>query len=289
MPSMDPQYLVLVSAEDPVASRVVERWGTPEATGWSVDGVPIRRLGDECLVLRRPGFHIHDERVDARLPAELRDRRITLVFPSIHRSEQNIECLTVHPLGNPGPEAEVGGRPGTFAPTDPRRMTALLRQLRERGHEASLGATFEATHHGPEVDLPAFFVEIGYGSAAGPSEAAVRILADEIPRIVPEPTDRIALGIGGGHYAPHFTDLAFRRRWAFGHILSRHALATLDAATARRAWEASEGAEGILYARAEDAELPALAGIAPRLRDGDAPRGGRSDAATGASRSASGT
>ena len=286
---MNPRYLVLASEEDPVAARVRARWGTPEATGWVVDGTPIRRLGTEGLLLRRPVLHIHDERVDLRLPHELREGRVTLVFPSIHRSEQNVECLTVHPLGNTGPAAEVGGRPRTLAPTDPRRMVAVLRRLDEAARAVGLSATFEATHHGPELALPAFFVEIGYGLAAEPSEGAVGILAEVIPEIVADPADRVAVGVGGGHYAPHFTALALRRRWAFGHILSRHALEKIDAATAGAAWDGTDGAEGVLYARAEDAKLPALAGVGPRLRDGDAPFRATGTGPTGASRRASGT
>ncbi len=281
--------VVIASATDPVATRVAERWGTPPAAGAMVDGAPLRQLSPTTLLLRRPGAHVRDERVDLRLPAELRARGVTLVFPSIHRSEQQVECLTVHPLGNAGPTAEIGGRPRTFVPADPRRMTALLRALRERAAAAGLPATFEATHHGPEVALPAFFAEIGYGAAPGPSEAAVRVLAEEIPRIEPDPGDRVALGAGGGHYAPHFTDLAVRRRWAFGHLLSRHALATIDSATALAAWAATPGAEGVLFARAEDAHLPALAGLGPRLKEGDAPRRPVGGAATGASPTASGT
>ncbi len=286
---MEPAYLVLVSAEDPVAARVSERWGTPEATGWVVDGAPIRRLGTASLLLRRPGRHIFDERVDLRLPAELQDRGVSLVFPSIHRSEQNVECLTVHPLGNPGPSAEVGGRPRTLVRTDPQRMANALRQLHEQARIVGLPATYEATHHGPEVALPAFFVEIGYGTAPAPSAEAVRILAGVIPEIVPDAGDRVALAVGGGHYAPHFTDLALRRTWAFGHLLSRHALGDLDAPTALAAWSGTPGAEGVLFARAEDSKLPALTGLGRRLRDGDAPLRSREVAATAASRSASGT
>lgn len=286
---MDPSYLVLASAEDPVASRVLERWGTLESTGWVVEGAPIRRLGPRALLLRRPGRHIHDEQVDLRLPSELRERRVTLVFPSMHRSERNVECLTVHPLGNPGPSAEVGGRPRMLVPTDPRRMTAVLRRLSEGGRDLSLAATFEATHHGPEVALPAFFVEIGYGTADAPPEGAVRLLAEVLPDIEPDRGDRVALGVGGGHYVPHFTDLARRRRWAFGHLLSRHAIETLDAVTARAAWIGTDGAEGILYSRAEDAAHPVFRELGPRLRDRDAPARSNGPDPTVASRSASGT
>ena len=117
----------------------------------------------------------------------------------------------------------------------------------------------------------------------------MKILADVIPAIVPDASDRVALGVGGGHYAPHFTDLARRRRWAFGHLLSRHALTTLDVSTARAAWDGTDGAEGILYARAEDSKLPALTGLGARLRDGEAALRTTGPAPAGAYPSASGT
>jgi D-aminoacyl-tRNA deacylase len=283
--------LVIVSDVDPVAAAVAAKWGTPPATGDHVEGTPIRRLTEQILVLRRSGPHVHDERLDLRLPASLREGGPTLVFPSIHRSERNVPCLTVHPLGNPGERADVGGAPRTLAPTDARAMATVLRLLDEGGTPLGWNATYEATHHGPAVELPAFFVEIGYGDQPSPPDEAVRVLAGVLPRIASDPTDRIALGVGGGHYVPHFTDLALHRRWAFGHLLSRHALAELDSALAAEAFSRSVGAEGVVYARAEDARHPALARLGPRLRDADAPPRERGDplSTTGDARSASGT
>jgi D-tyrosyl-tRNA(Tyr) deacylase len=271
MEAAEGPYLVVVSEQDPVAREVAARWGTPPATGDHVDGAAVRTLSDRALLLRRPGRHIHDERLDARLPGGLLARRPTLVFPSIHRSEKNVPCLTVHPLGNPGESAEVGGRARSLVPADPLRMAAALRALAERGAAAGLSATFEATHHGPELELPGMFVEIGYGTEPAPPPAAVAVLADVLPMLEPSTDDRIALAVGGGHYAPHFTDLVLKRRWAFGHILSRHSLGSLDARTARTALDLSLGARGWLAARAEDAEHPALNDLGPRWRDADAP------------------
>lgn len=281
------EYLVVVSEVDPVATAVAARWGVPESTGEIIDGAPVRRLSRRAWMLRRPGPHIHDEHLERRLPPEWVRAGMTLVFPSIHRSEQNVECLTVHALGNAGPAAEVGGEPRSITPADPRRMTALLRCLNEERERTGLPATYEATHHGPRLGVPAFFAEIGYGAAASPPDRAVAALARWLPEIEPDPTDRVALAVGGGHYAPHFTDLALHRSWAFGHILSRHALGTLTTASARAAWSATPDSEGIVFARAEDARLPYWEGLGPRLRDQDAPA--RATAPTSASRSASGT
>lgn len=275
---MDELYLVVVSEPDPVASRVAAAWGTLPSTGEHVDGAAVRRLSPTVLELRRSRLHVHDERLDLLLPPGVRERRPTLIFPSIHRSKDNVPCLTTHPVGNLGSTAELGGRPQSVSPSDPRAMTAVLRSLAELGAPAGFAATFESTHHGPELSLPAFFVEIGYGTLPEPPPAALRVLARVLPTVTPDPHDRVALGVGGGHYAPHFTDLALRRHWALGHMVSRHSLQSLDASTARSAYAATPDAEGILYARAQDAANPAMSGLGPRLRDADAPtrRGGPS-------------
>jgi len=274
-----------------VARSVAAVWGTLPADAEHVDGVPIRRLSPSIATVRRPGHHVDDDGVDRRLPSTLTAERPTLVFPSIHRSERNIPSLTVHSLGNLGPHADVGGRPRLLCPTDPRRMVNALRLLDEGAESISTSATYEATHHGPAVELPAFFIEIGYADLPAPPSEAVSVLASVIPRISSEGRDRIALGVGGGHYAPHFTDLALHRSWAFGHLVSRHALGETDGPTVRKAYELTPGSEGIVYARAEDSRHPYLEGLGPRLRDQDAPvrvRDVRADP-TAASRSVSGT
>jgi D-aminoacyl-tRNA deacylase len=284
------RYLIVISETDPVAPLVAERWGTPPSIGTAVDGAAVRRLSPSALVVRRPGAHIDDEHLDLRLPPALREPALPLVFPSVHRSEQNLPCFTVHPLGNPGAAAEVGGAPRSLVPTAPRLMVAALRAMNDRASGAGLHATYEATHHGPLLGSPAFFVEIGFGELAGPPKEAVAVLADILPALEPAEEDRVALAVGGGHYAPHFTDLALRRSWAFGHILSRHSLATIDPETARAAFRLTPSAEGAVFARVGDASLPALAGIGPRLKDSGAPEravaGGR---ITDAARRASGT
>jgi D-aminoacyl-tRNA deacylase len=285
------RVVVVVSSVDPVADAVAKQWGTLVTANGHVDGTPLRRLSDTIWVLRRPGPHIHDEELDRRLPREVLEARPTLVFPSIHRSERNVASLTVHPLGNPGPSNEMGGRPRTLVPTDPLRMVSALRRLDELSRSIGLPSTYEATHHGPLLGLPAFFMEVGSGKHADPAPDAVRVLAKVIPELDFLSKDRVALGVGGGHYVPHFTELALERQWAFGHLLSRHALDEIDRATAFEAYARSERAEGIVYSRARDAEHPALQGIGPRLRDQDAPPRERGDrtSATDDARSASGT
>ncbi len=269
--------LIVLSGTDPVASALGELWPPPPSSGWVVDGAPIRRWPDGPYLLKRPVHHIHDEDLDLRLPAAFLGTRPTLVFPSIHRSGLNVPSLTVHPIGNPGPENAFGGRAHALVPTDPGLMAELLRGLHERAALRQMPVTYEATHHGPHLGLPALFVEIGYGAQAKPPEPELKLFANMLPNLgapAEEPRDTVAVGLGGGHYAPHFTDLALKRSWAFGHILSRHALSALDRPTLLAAVEATPSSSGLLFSRAAD-ELPTgCEGVAPRLNEKLAPSRG---------------
>lgn len=265
-------YLLVMSEADPVGRAVHGVMPAGQATGGHVDGASIRSLAPGVWVLARSQLHIHDEDLPERLPVELRERRPALIFPSIHKSESGVPCFTVHPLGNWGGVAEVGGAPRTLTPSAPRLMTDALRRLSDVEGATGLRATYEATHHGPRGSLPAFFAEIGYGARAEPPAEAVRALSRVLTELSEDPGDRIAVAVGGGHYAPHFTDLALRRHWAFGHIVSRHSLLATDPATAGEAMRRTPGAEGAVYVRAADRGVPSTRDLRPVLRETFAPR-----------------
>ncbi|HEV2449714.1 MAG TPA: D-aminoacyl-tRNA deacylase [Thermoplasmata archaeon] len=265
--------LFVLSEADPVAQGVAALWGTPPATGTHVGGAAVRELAPGRLVLRRAVRHIDDSRLSGELRTAFPDSEPTVVFPSIHWSEGGPLCFTVHPLGNPTARAEVGGEPQRLTPTDPSVMAAALRGLQEMAGRFSLPATFEATHHGPWLDRPALFVEIGGGPASErPDPAQIAAIAQVLRELEPSSGDRVALGVGGGHYAPHFTELTLARRWAFGHLLSRHVLADLSRSVAEAAVAGTPGCEGAIFARAADSADAVWSGLVPRLRDATAPR-----------------
>jgi D-tyrosyl-tRNA(Tyr) deacylase len=266
------EYIVVLSDQDPVAQGVGARLGVGESLGTFVDGTPLRALGPTAASLRRPRFHIEDDDLDQQLPTELRQGS-TLIFPSIHKSAAGQRGLTVHPLGNPTGVAEVGGRPRRLVPTSPGLMAAELRRLAEGGDRIGWKANYEATHHGPHLSMPAFFAEIGFGDEPAAPPETIELLAATLTGLTPEPGDRIVLGVGGGHYAPHFTELTLERRVAFGHILARHVLDDLDDTTMEAARGTTPGAEGIVYARTADVN-DRWQRVAPRIKEADLrPRG----------------
>ncbi|MCI4318861.1 MAG: D-aminoacyl-tRNA deacylase [Thermoplasmata archaeon] len=260
-------YLVVLSEADPVARAVESRLGPRPSLGMAIDGVALRELGAHAATLRRGPLHIHDDELDQRILPETRSG-LTLIFPSIHESAAGQRALTVHPIGNPTQTAEVGGRPGSLVPSSPRLMAAMLRRLAEGGLRLGWSATYEATHHGPFLTTPAFFAEIGAGGIDPAPAETVELLAESLRDLAEDPSDRVAVGVGGGHYAPHFTGLALERRVAFGHLFSRHVLEDVERPTIRSALEETAGVEGIVYARAADAQ-PKWLEAASRIRDSE--------------------
>lgn len=202
-------------------------------------GRPTWRL-QETILVTIPEHHLYRDHLDRDLESAFGEHPELVVYLSKHRSESGRTSLTVHPIGNPR-SAEFGGQPETLVPAAPRWMTAALRGLRKEAKSLAYDVTFEATHHGPYLTSPTFYIEQGSTETQWTdreaSGAIGRVLLDLRPLDAP-----IAIGLGGGHYVPRHTDLALRHRIAFGHLLASHALEEAPAELLDRAVERTEGA-----------------------------------------------
>ncbi|KYH36364.1 MAG: hypothetical protein AYL28_006630 [Candidatus Bathyarchaeota archaeon B23] len=143
-----------------------------------------------------------------------------------HASKSGKPCLTVHASGNFG-EALYGGRPRELQRVAARPMRSVFLRLREEPPEG-YAVSLEATHHSPTgFRTPMFFAEIGSTEKQWRDEAAAEHLAAAILEGVASVEDvPAALGFGGGHYCPRFTEL--EAEMAFGHICPKYALDLLD-------------------------------------------------------------
>src|SRR2546422_9992130 len=213
-----------VASEEDEASRnqreallELASWDREEAFG----GAPAWRLRDMVLVTI-PELHLFRDHLDRDLEGAFGRPVDLVVYLSKHRSESRRPSLTVHPIGNPC-AAEFGGQPETLVPSAPRWMTAALRGLRKEAKGLAYDVTFEATHHGPYLTTPTFYIEQGSTEREWADLAASRAIARGLLAL--EPVDApIGIGLGGGHYVPRHTDLALERRVAFGHLLAAYAL-----------------------------------------------------------------
>ena len=187
-----------------------------------------------------PEHHLYRDHLDRDLEDAFGQPVDLVVYLSKHVSESRRPSLAVHPIGNPR-GAEFGGQPETLVPSAPRWMTAALRGLRREARGLAYNVTFEATHHGPHLTAPTFYIEQGSTETEWADLAASRAIARVLLAL--EPVDApIAIGLGGGHYVPRHTDLALLRRIAFGHLIAAYALEGGSAHVIDQAVERTNGA-----------------------------------------------
>ena len=187
-----------------------------------------------------PEEHLYRDHLDRDLESAFDQPVDLVVYLSKHRSESGRPSLTVHPIGNFG-SAEFGGQPGTLVPSAPHWMTAALRGLRREGRELGYEVTFEATHHGPYLTAPTFYIEQGSTEREWADREAARAIARVLRDLQPLSAP-VAIGLGGGHYVPRHTDIALRRQIAFGHLIPTYALEVSSSDVINQAIERTAGA-----------------------------------------------
>ncbi len=212
--------MLVGSLDDPASVNIRDRLF--EVCRWAEADGPLPTW-------RCPAFEmvfIGGEKIYAeRLDAKLRDMGYvfdSMVFISRHRSASGIPTLTVHPIGNWG-KAEAGGMDEHLVPPLPHHMTAALRALRRSAEGLDYHVSFEATHHGPYLETPTYFIEIGSAPPQWADVDAARAIAEALISASPI-NGPVVLGVGGGHYMPRLTDLALERRVSVGHMLPAYAV-----------------------------------------------------------------
>ena len=254
----------LVASEADEASRN-QREALLELGGWGpeepFEGRPSWRMRD-AILLTIGEHHLERDHLDRYLESAFGDHADLVVYLSKHRSESRRPSLTVHPIGNPGP-AEFGGQPETLVPSAPRWMTAALRGLQAEARDLAYEVTFEATHHGPYLTTPTFYIEQGSTEREWIDHEASRAIARVL--VTMRPSDApIAIGLGGGHYVPRHTDLALRRKIAFGHLLAAYAIQGAPAARIEQAVERTEGVR-LAYVHRKSLSKPDVRALEDRL------------------------
>jgi len=216
----------------------------------------------DTILVTIPEHHLYRDHLDRDLEAAFGHRTEVVVYLSKHVSASRRPSLTVHPIGNPR-GAEFGGQPETLVPSAPRWMTAALRGLRKEARGLPYNVTFEATHHGPYLTTPTFYIEQGSTDTEWADLAASRAIARVLLAL--EPGDApIAIGLGGGHYVPRHTDLALERRIAFGHLLAAYALEGGSGREIDQAVERTEGAT-LAYVHRKSLAKPDVRAFEERL------------------------
>jgi len=224
--------LIVSSKTDPASINIKN--SLLKQSSWNeintFDGNPVYRHSEmkDVLIATINDSKIRHENLDKEIEDKLGFKLKQIIFASRHRSKMGKPTLTVHPIGNYG-KADFGGKPKTLVTSSPRLMTHLLRLIKKNLQLTDLNyqVCYEVTHHGPYLEVPTFFAEVGSTELEWNKKEPAEIIARSISSLIKKyhyeedlPDDiPVLIGIGGGHYAPRFTDVIFEKKVAFGHMI----------------------------------------------------------------------
>jgi len=167
-----------------------------------------------------------------------------VVFISRHSSVSGTPTLSVHTPGNLG-EAELGGltRRVSVSPANAMRDTLkAMMQFKEK-MRLSYEVSYECTHHGPSLNMPTMFAELGSSPKQWNDLKAAEAVAHAAMKAVlkfGESQAKAVLGIGGPHYSEKFTRVALESEIAFSHIIPKYAVPYIDVEILRQCIEKTQ-------------------------------------------------
>jgi len=149
-----------------------------------------------------------------------------VVFVSRHQSKNGTPILSVHVPGNLS-HADFGGVSNKVSVAPANAMRAALLEMERQRTRLGLRefrVYYEGTHHGPSLDVPALFVEIGSTEKEWAIPKAGEAVAHAAMAAISN-RERVeaAVGIGGSHCNSRLTSHSLRSPVAFGHIIPSYA------------------------------------------------------------------
>ena len=179
----------------------------------------------EVKLVTFDGSIVQDQKISDLYKVEL------LIFISRHSSRSGIPTLTVHTPGNLG-NAVLGGKPRKLSLSPANAMRNALIEMDYQKRRLKLdefSVLYESTHHGPSLDVPTMFVEVGSSIKQWNNLVAAEAVAHSaIAAIRGSSNCEGVIGIGGPHYNEKFTQMALKQKVAFGHIVPKYAIPYVD-------------------------------------------------------------
>lgn len=155
-----------------------------------------------------------------------------VIFISRHSSESGTPTLSVHTPGNLD-RAELGGIPRklSISPANTMRHALEVMMRLKRELQLEYEVSYEGTHHGPSLDVPTMFAELGSSSKQWNDLKAAEVVANATIRAISafgKYSAKVVFGIGGPHYNAKFTRIALESNVAFGHMIPKYAISSVD-------------------------------------------------------------
>lgn len=177
-------------------------------------------------------FYILDEEViyTENLDLEKINRYDFVIFASKHKSEKGGKTLSVHAPGN-WRRADFGGINQKICPSSAVFQKYLFERLNANAKKFGLldyAVTLECTHHGPLIERPCVFIEVGSTEKEWADRKACFAVAKTISETIEEFKENSyrepSVGIGGPHYCPNFNKIQLSSNIALSHIIPQYSL-----------------------------------------------------------------
>ncbi len=154
-----------------------------------------------------------------------------IIFPYTHKSEKGEKSLCVHTPGN-WRDAKLGGSYGKICPSSALFFKKIFENLNEIAKKYELdkkyNITLEATHHGPFIEKPCLFIEIGSSETEWNDRQAsfvvAKTIAETIQNFKENPYNEVAIAIGGPHYCPNFNKIQLKSNIAISHVIPNYSV-----------------------------------------------------------------
>jgi len=227
---------IIVSTKDSagmnIKERLLETGKLVETVEWK--GHTVYEYNNDCHLYTVDTDSINNEDIDKEIQADF------FLFATKHSSAAGVQSLSVHSIGN-WSKAEFGGRDKTMVFSDGNLLRYSLFLLEEL-NTLEIEVIQEVTHHGPYLEKPTMFIEIGSNEEGWKNKKAAEILVKAIVKIIKTLQDKLpkftlAVGVGGLHHSPVFTSLMHRTDLAFSHICPKYNLENLDIEILKEAME----------------------------------------------------
>jgi D-aminoacyl-tRNA deacylase len=164
-----------------------------------------------------------------------------IIFISRHSSASGTPTLSTHTPGNLA-EAKLGGIPRKVSVSPANAMRDTLKAMARLKEEMQLDyeVSYECTHHGPSLNVPTMFAELGSSAKQWKDLKAAEAVAHatiEAASYFGNFPAKAVIGIGGPHYNDKFTRIALKDDLAFGHMIPKYALPNIDLKTLKQCVE----------------------------------------------------
>ena len=209
------RFAIAYSKKDPAGINIVEEF---------------KRLGfaPQIPIIELKKLPIYCNDLDVKSYPELKSVDF-VVFASTHKSEAGNPSLSLHAPGN-WRNADLGGFPGKVCKTSAFVLKYLFQNLKKISEQEKLEdyeITLEVTHHGPLINLPCCFIELGSSERQWGEKSPAKVLAKTLLTLQDYKPGKDwipSVGLGGPHYAPTFNKIQLNSNYAVSHIIPQYVL-----------------------------------------------------------------